>query len=142
VANGEARREFSLWGSPSSLPSVDLSDRADRMHDCGTFVPTLLYRSGTYFRCFPGLGAIVMRQVSGDQLADFTAKVEELCGEFLQAVGRDRYSPAEVIQAACNLITAAITETPDKDLAIQATRRWIMTSLERAKTVNSAQCYY
>jgi hypothetical protein len=139
VANGEARREFSLWGSPSSLPSVDLSDRADRMHDCGTFVPTLLYRSGTYFRCFPGLGAIVMRQVSGDQLADFTAKVEELCGEFLQAVGRDRYSPAEVIQAACNLITAAITETRDKDLAIQATRRWIMTSLERAKTVNSAQ---
>jgi hypothetical protein len=83
-----------------------------------------------------------MRQVSGDQLADFTAKVEELCGEFLQAVGRDRYSPAEVIQAACNLITAAITETRDKDLAIQATRRWIMTSLERAKTVNSAQCYY
>jgi hypothetical protein len=73
-------------------------------------------------------------------LADFTDKVEELCAEFLQAVGRDRYSPAEVIQAACNLIAAAITETPDKDLAIQATRRWIMASLERARpsTLGSA----
>ena len=81
-----------------------------------------------------------MRRVNGEQLADLTAKVEELCGEFLQAIGRDRYSPAEVIQAACNIITAAIDETRDKDLAIQATQRWIETSLERAKIINSAQC--
>jgi hypothetical protein len=74
-----------------------------------------------------------MRQASGEQLAGFTANVEELCAEFLQAVGHDRYSPAEVIQAACNLITAAITETRHKDLAIQATQRWIMTSLKRAR---------
>ena len=86
------------------------------------------------------VGAKVMRRVNGEQLADLTAKVEELCGEFLQAIGRDRYSPAEVIQAACNIITAAIDETHDKDLAIQATQRWIETSLERAKIINSAQC--
>ncbi len=86
------------------------------------------------------VGAKVMRRVNGEQLADLTAKVEELCGEFLQAIGRDRYSPAEVIQAACNIITAAIDETRDKDLAIQATQRWIETSLERAKIINSAQC--
>jgi hypothetical protein len=80
-----------------------------------------------------------MHQANGAQLADFTAKVEELCGEFLQAVGHDRYSPAEVIQAACNLITAAINETRDKDLAIQATRRWFKTSLERAIAIHSAE---
>ena len=49
---------------------------------------------------------------------------------------RDRYSPAEVIQAACNLISAAIDETVDKEVAIQATQRWIKTSLERAKAGN------
>ncbi len=92
-----------------------------------------------YF-CVFQVGAKVMRRVKGEQRADFTAKVEELCGEFLQAIGRDRYSPAEVIQAACNIITTAIDETRDKDLAIQATQRWIETSLERAKTINPAQC--
>ena len=81
-----------------------------------------------------------MRRVNAEQLARPHPKVEELCGEFLQAIGRDRYSPAEVIQAACNIITAAIDETDDKDLAIQATQRWIETSLERAKIINSAQC--
>ena len=38
-----------------------------------------------------------------------------------------------LIQAACNIITAAIDETRDKELAIQATQRWIETNLERAK---------
>jgi hypothetical protein len=66
--------------------------------------------------------ALIERRAIGG----LTAKVEELCAEFLQAVGRDRYSPAEVIQAACNLIAVAITETRDMDLAIQAKRRWIM----------------
>jgi hypothetical protein len=70
------------------------------------------------------------------QWADFTAKVEALCGEFIHAIERDRYSPAEVIQAACNIIAAAIDETGDKDLAIRATQRWINTSLARAKTVD------
>ena len=72
--------------------------------------------------------------------ANFTAKVETLCGEFLHAIERDRYSPAEVIQAACNIITAAIDETRDKELAIQATQRWIKTSLERVKAGNLTQC--
>ncbi len=45
-----------------------------------------------------------------------------------------------MIQAACNIITAAIDETRDKDLAIQATQRWIETGLERARIINSAQC--
>jgi hypothetical protein len=40
------------------------------------------------------------------------AKVEALC--FLYAIERDRYSPAEVIQAACNIIVAAIDETETK----------------------------
>jgi hypothetical protein len=79
-------------------------------------------------------------KLSEEQLAEFTANVEELSAELLKAVGCDRYSPAEVIQAACNLIAAAITETSDKDLAIQATRRWIVTSLERAKSIDSARC--
>ena len=57
-------------------------------------------------------------------------------GEFLHAIERDRYSPAEVIQAACNTITAAIDETADKEEAIQATQRWIKTSLERAWAVD------
>jgi len=35
---------------------------------------------------------------------------------------------------------AQVAETSDKDLAIQATQRWIETSLERAKIINSAQC--
>jgi hypothetical protein len=65
--------------------------------------------------------------------ATFTANVQTLYGEFIHAIERDRYSPAEVIQAACNIITAAIDETRDKELAIQATQRWIETSLERAK---------
>jgi hypothetical protein len=82
----------------------------------------------------------VKPRVSGEQLVDFTAKVEELCGEFLQAIGRDQYSPAEVIQAACNLITAAVNETCDKDLAIQAMQQWLKTSLERAK--NPAQNFH
>ena len=72
-----------------------------------------------------------MGDLKAAQWANFTAKVETLCGEFLHAIERDRYSPAEVIQAACNIIVAAIDETGDKDLAIQATQRWIKTSLER-----------
>jgi hypothetical protein len=76
--------------------------------------------------------------MSEDQLVEFTANVEELSVELLQALGCDRYSPAEVIQAACNLIAAAITKTRDKELAIQATRRWIVTSLERARSLDSA----
>jgi hypothetical protein len=58
---------------------------------------------------------------------------------FFNAIERDRYSPAEVIQAACNIITAAIDETRDKELAIQATQRWVQTSLERAKAGNPTQ---
>jgi len=77
-----------------------------------------------------------MRHMNREQWTDFTAKVEALCGEFLHAIERDRYSPAEVIQAACNIITAAIDETGDKELAIQATQRWIKTSLERARADN------
>jgi hypothetical protein len=77
--------------------------------------------------------------MSEEQLAEFAANVEELSTELLQAVGYDRYSPAEVIQAACNLIAAAITKTGDRDLAIQATRRWIATGLERAKSIDVTQ---
>ena len=80
-----------------------------------------------------------MGDLNTAQWANFTAKVETLCGEFLHAIERDRYSPAEVIQAACNVITAAIDETRDKELAIQATQRWIKTSLERAKAGGPAQ---
>jgi hypothetical protein len=80
-----------------------------------------------------------MRDVNPKQLADFTKKVEELCGEFIRAIECDRYSPAEVIQAACNVIAAAIDETDDKDLAIEATQRWINTGLERAKAGYAAQ---
>ena len=80
-----------------------------------------------------------MRHLRPEQWANFTAKVETLCGEFIQAIGRDRYSPAEVIQAACNIITAAIDETREKELAIQATQRWITTSLERAKAGSPTQ---
>jgi hypothetical protein len=36
-------------------------------------------RSLTYFLSYSGVGTSVMRQVSGEQLADFTANVEELC---------------------------------------------------------------
>jgi len=71
-----------------------------------------------------------------EQWANFIAKVETLCGEFLHIAERDEYSPAEVIQAACNLISAAIDETVDKEVAIQATQRWIETSLERARAGN------
>jgi hypothetical protein len=77
-----------------------------------------------------------MRDVNGKQWADFAAKVQTLCGEFIDAIERDQYSPAEVIQAACNVITAAIDETGDKDLAIRATQRWMITSLERARAVD------
>jgi hypothetical protein len=42
-----------------------------------------------------------------------------------------------MIQAACNIITAAIDETAEKEVAIQATQRWIKTSLERAKGGNN-----
>ena len=80
-----------------------------------------------------------MGDLNTAQWANFTAKVETLCGEFLHAIERDRYSPAEVIQAACNVITAAIDETRDKELAIQATQRWIKTSLERAKAGSPTQ---
>jgi hypothetical protein len=79
-----------------------------------------------------------MRNLDNREWADFTAKVEQLCGEFIDVIERDRYSPAEVIQAACNIIAAAIDETGDKDLAIRATQRWINTSLARAKSVD--QC--
>jgi hypothetical protein len=77
-----------------------------------------------------------MRNLNTQQRADFTAKVQALCGEFIHAIERDQYSPAEVIQAACNIITAGIDETGDKDLAIQATQRWVSTSLERARAVD------
>ena len=80
-----------------------------------------------------------MRHINRERWAEFTAKVEVLCGEFLHVIGRDRYSPAEVIQAACNIIAAAIDQTGDKDLAIQATQRWIQTSLERAKAVDQTR---
>jgi len=80
-----------------------------------------------------------MRHLNTQQWATFTAKVETLCGEFIHAIERDRYSPAEVIQAACNIITAAIDETREKELAIQATQRWITTSLERAKAASPTQ---
>jgi hypothetical protein len=80
-----------------------------------------------------------MGDLNTAQWANFTAKVETLCGEFLNAIERDRYSPAEVIQAACNIIVAAIDETGDKDSAIEATQRWIKTSLERAKGVDQAR---
>ena len=74
-----------------------------------------------------------MRHLNTQEWATFTANVETLYGEFIHAIERDRYSPAEVIQAACNIVTAAIDETREKELAIQATQRWITTSLERAK---------
>ena len=80
-----------------------------------------------------------MSHLNTQQWATFTAKVETLCGEFIRAIERDRYSPAEVIQAACNIITAAIDETREKELAIQATQRWITTSLERAKAGSPTQ---
>jgi hypothetical protein len=80
-----------------------------------------------------------MRHLNKEQWANFTAKVETLCGEFIHAIERDHYSPAEVIQAACNIIAAAIDETGDKELAIQATQRWIKTSLERAKAGGPTQ---
>jgi hypothetical protein len=80
-----------------------------------------------------------MRDVNGKKWVDFAAKVQTLCDEFFDAIERDQYSPAEVIQAACNIITAAIDETGDKDLAIRATQRWMTTSLERARAVDTAQ---
>ena len=80
-----------------------------------------------------------MRHLNTQRWATFTANVETLCGEFIHAIERDRYSPAEVIQAACNIITAAIDETREKELAIQATQRWIATSLERAKAGSPTQ---
>jgi hypothetical protein len=86
-------------------------------------------------------GGPIMRHLNAEQWANFTAKVETLCGDFLHAIERDRYSPAEVIQAACNIIVAAIDETGDKDLAIQATQRWINTSLERAKAVDQVRYF-
>ena len=85
------------------------------------------------------MGVYVMRDLNQEQWANFTANVETLCDEFIHAIARDRYSPAEVIQAACNIITAAIDETRDRELAIEATQRWIKTSLERAKTVGPTQ---
>ena len=85
------------------------------------------------------MGVEVMRDLNTEQWANFTTKVETLCGEFIHAIERDRYSPAEVIQAACNIITAAIDETREKELAIQATQRWITTSLERAKAGSPTQ---
>ena len=82
-----------------------------------------------------------MRHLHPEQWANFRSKVEALCGEFVHAIERDRYSPAEVIQAACNIIAAAIDETADKEVAIQATQRWIKTSLERAKAGNELTHY-
>jgi hypothetical protein len=79
--------------------------------------------------------------MDSEQWADFIARVQALCGEFLHAIERDRYSPAEVVQAACNIIAAAIDETGDKDLAIQATHRWINSSLERVRAVDQARYF-
>jgi hypothetical protein len=78
-----------------------------------------------------------MHHLHPEQWANFTAKVETLCGEFLHAIERDHYSPAEVIQAACIIITAVIDETAEKEVAIQAAQRWIKTSLEWAKAGNN-----
>jgi hypothetical protein len=47
-------------------------------------------------------------------------------------IERGRYSPAEVIQAAYNIITVAINESADKEAPIQATERGMKTGLERA----------
>jgi hypothetical protein len=80
-----------------------------------------------------------MRHLNTQEWATFTANVETLYGEFIHAIERDRYSPAEVIQAACNIITAALDETREKELAIQATQRWITISLERAKAGSPTQ---
>ena len=80
-----------------------------------------------------------MRHLNTQEWATFTANVQTLYGEFIHAIERDRYSPAEVIQAACNIIMAAIDETREKELAIQATQRWITTSLERAKAGSPTQ---
>jgi type VI protein secretion system component VasF len=82
-----------------------------------------------------------VRHLHPEQWANFTAKVEALCDEFLHAIERHRHSPAEVIQAASNIITAAIDETADKDVAIQATQRWMKTSLEWAKAVDHARYF-
>jgi hypothetical protein len=82
---------------------------------------------------------LIMRHLSNEQWANFTANVETLCREFIQVIERDKYSPAEVIQAACNIISAAIDETGDKELAIQATQRWIKASFERAKSGSASQ---
>jgi hypothetical protein len=99
---------------------------------------TILRQHATIFQFHRG---IAMSHINPEQWADFTAKVEALCGEFLCAIERDRYSPAEVIQAACNIIAAAIEETGDgdKELAIQATQRWIDTSFQRAKAGTPSQ---
>jgi hypothetical protein len=83
-----------------------------------------------------------MRSLNDEQRANFTARVETLYDELIQAIQRDRYSPAEVIQAACNVITAAIDETRDKELAIQATQRWIKASFERAKAGSSQMQHF
>jgi hypothetical protein len=80
-----------------------------------------------------------MRHLNTQEWATFTANVQTLYGEFIHAIECDRYSPAEVIQAACNVIMAAIDETREKELAIQATQRWITTSLERAKAGSPTQ---
>jgi hypothetical protein len=86
-------------------------------------------------------GVEVMRRLHPQQWDNFTAKVEALCEEFLHSIERDQYSPAEVIQAACNIITAAKDVTADKDMAIQATQRWMKTSLERVKAGNNPTQY-
>ena len=72
-------------------------------------------------------------------MGEFHGKSRSVMCEFIHAIARDRYSPAEVIQAACNIIAAAIDETQDKELAIQATQRWIKTSLDRAKVTSPTQ---
>jgi hypothetical protein len=80
-----------------------------------------------------------MYDVNSKLWTNFAQKVEALCSEFIHAVECDRYSPAEVIQAACNIIAVAIEETEDKELAIKATRRWINAGLEKAKAGCTAQ---
>ena len=74
-----------------------------------------------------------MSQLCPAQWANFTAKIETLCGEFLHAIRRDRYSPAEVIQAAWTFIVAAIDETEDKDLAIQPRNGGLRPALSRPR---------
>jgi hypothetical protein len=128
--------------STSGLSTEDLNQPFARRRGWNIVVYCRLdFREGIFTKENQPKGGETMRHLHPEQWMNFTAKVETLCGEILHAIERDRYSPAEVIQAACNIITAAIDETADKEVAIQATQRWIKTSLERAKAGNELTHY-